>query len=212
MVKIFIDRAHGMNVQGKQSPDGKFQEWAWSNKACDFVVNELKLMGYNVEKYPLDVLEFTDSRGNIWLSKRVQKYNADCSFSDVYVFSLHVNAVAGGWNNQVSGCEIWAQKENSESKRIAEFWGAQFQKKYPSIRLRRQLKGCNYKVWNMPENKFTILEGNEKIKPKYNACLIESGFMTNESDLKWLTDDEVMEKYFKFLANTIDAAIKNRPK
>lgn len=199
MRKIFLDRAHGRNVSGKRSPDGSFIECNWSNETCDRIIEILKPKGANIEKYPLDVNEFLDSKGKPWLSKRVAKYNGE---PGCMVVSLHVN----GYNNeQASGFEIWAQKGNIISMRMANLYHDLFTMKYPSFPWRRQIRERNYKTWiaNDPNSRLTILEGNKNILPTYPAVLIESGFMTNHEDLTWLTDEEAQENYRQFLANYI---------
>ena len=31
---VIIDNGHGVNTAGKSSPDGRYQEWAWTRRAA----------------------------------------------------------------------------------------------------------------------------------------------------------------------------------
>ena len=39
---VIIDPAHGIDVKGKQSPDGSQKEYQWSRKVCNLLSNSLK--------------------------------------------------------------------------------------------------------------------------------------------------------------------------
>ena len=46
---VIIDPAHGIDVKGKQSPDGSHKEYQWSRKVSTLLSNSLKNNNFIVE-------------------------------------------------------------------------------------------------------------------------------------------------------------------
>lgn len=66
---ILIDNGHGFDTKGKCSPDGKYQEWAWSREMADAIVRELTRLGYDArllvpERDDIPINKGADSRVN----------------------------------------------------------------------------------------------------------------------------------------------------
>ena len=103
---VILGTAHGSNVPGKQSPDGKFREYAYSRKIINRIKPKLEAMGFLVFiDMPQDVVPTPQGKE---LEKRASIVNNICAkygkANCLYV-SIHVNAaggdgkwkLAGGW-------------------------------------------------------------------------------------------------------------------
>lgn len=105
-MKVLIDNGHGVETQGKRSPDGRLREYAYTREIAKRVVNNLQNVNINAVCI---VPEETDVK----LEERVKRAN------DVYteakgqaiLVSIHCNAMgngsewmpAHGWSVFVSG-------------------------------------------------------------------------------------------------------------
>lgn len=70
-MKILIDNGHGEETPGKQSPDGRLAEWAYTRDIAKRVTQCLRCKGYDVERL---VPEKTD----VSLKERCRRVNAVC--------------------------------------------------------------------------------------------------------------------------------------
>ena len=116
-MKVILGTAHGSNVGGKMSPDGKFREYKWSRQMCRMIKEALIAEG--IDSY-IDIEEETEKS----LNDRVRRVNAivkalkpeDC----IYV-SIHVNAAPKfEWSN-ATGCTVFVHptKASERSKKLA---------------------------------------------------------------------------------------------
>ena len=183
-MKILIDNGHGIQTEGKRSPDGKLLEYADTREIARHVVYELKARGYGSE---LLVPEEDD----IPLSERVKRVNTHClSYSsspaptghpipNVILISLHVYAASDGskWMN-ATGWSCYTCKGQTESDRLADF----LYKAAEQI-LKNQVIRTDYARDGDPdwEENFYILR-----KTPCVAVLSENYFMDNKSDLEYL--------------------------
>lgn len=92
-----IDFAHGSDVPGKQSPDGKHKEYLWSRKVGGMLAERLKQEGFKVA--------FTNtSDKEIGLSRRREiANNLDPLGGTKFLLSLHNNAAGWGMNGALQG-------------------------------------------------------------------------------------------------------------
>lgn len=112
---VIIDNGHGVNTAGKRSPDGRYQEWAWTRMATRALKAELGKRGIEAA---LLVEEETD----VSLATRCRRVAALCrSHSDAILISLHSNASGLGaeWGS-ASGWSAWvSQNASVRSRRLA---------------------------------------------------------------------------------------------
>jgi N-acetylmuramoyl-L-alanine amidase len=85
---IILDAAHGEEVPGKRSPDGKFREYLWSRERIKELIFDLKALGY-------EVLESNPTTKEIGLSQRAAAVNAINRPKKIFL-SLHVDAAGNG--------------------------------------------------------------------------------------------------------------------
>lgn len=122
MKVVILGTAHGVNVSGKESPDGRFSEYAYSRKVCRAVKIALTEQGYHTcidledDVVPLPL--------NSELSMRCGIVNALCREfgreNCVYV-SIHVNAAGadGKWHDAGGWC-AYTTKGKTKSDLLAE--------------------------------------------------------------------------------------------
>lgn len=93
-----IDFAHGSDVAGKQSPDGRHKEYLWSRKVGKMLAESLKHEGFEVA--------FTNTKDTeIGLSRRKEiANNLDTPRGGTkFLLSLHNNAAGMGNNGALPG-------------------------------------------------------------------------------------------------------------
>lgn len=204
-----IDRAHGKNVQGKQSPDGSFIEWEYSER----VVKELER---SFNQIGIDYVRTVTGDDEIGLSNRVaiaNSYVESGKYDHVFLISLHNNASVKpntGTGNEVfiasSSNDEELQERDIYSQKIAGIFTVLLRKKFENrFKLRRHYPNIDYK-----EAPFTVLQGTKSKPAKYSGVLIEFGFMDNDHDLELLKQDKTFEDYIQtliFAIYTINAVI-----
>lgn len=192
-ISVILDPAHGSNVKGKSSPDGKHKEYIWSRMIANKLAFKLRYLGY-------EVLFTTESELEIGLTKRKQiADNLVITKGNVKLLvSNHNNAAGAGdkWLN-ASGVEIWTSKGKSLSDVFAGYIVdslAENFKEDKAIKFRYdESDGDKDK-----EENFTVLMGN------YYAILIEWLFQDNLYDVKRLADDATNDKYVDAVINGIE--------
>ena len=174
-----IDFAHGSDVAGKQSPDGRHKEYLWSRKVGKMLAERLKREGFEVA--------FTNTKDTeIGLSRRKEiANNLDAPRGGTkFLLSLHNNAA--GMGNEwcaARGFEIWTTKGQTRSDLFATVIFEQLQEDFPTT--------DGYKHRTDPsdgdpdkEANFTVLMGNN-----YWGVLLEWLFQDNPDDVALLEDD-----------------------
>ena len=177
MVKIALDAGHGLNVAGKQTPDG-IKEWTLNDKVRDKVVDMLK--AYDVTIVHTDKNE---GKTNESLSERVNTYKKAGVAS---VISIHHNAHTGKWNN-ATGVEVYVDKNcTDKDMKLANLI-------YARLVAYTGLKGRGVKKAN-----FQVINQNS-----IPAVLVEGGFMDGTKDYKVITSDEGQTGYAKAVAEAL---------
>lgn len=170
--KLLIDRGHGINTSGKQSPDGRLKEWAWNDDVAKRIVASLKAQGY-------DATLLVGEQHDVSLSERVKRANTYCSLygaSNVLLISVHVNAARSDrqWHD-ARGWTVWVSKKaGNASKEFARLI-------YDHAHC-RGLKGNRY----VPAERYWQANYALVTKTRCPAVLTENMFMDNKDDCEWL--------------------------
>ena len=173
-MKILIDNGHGIQTEGRRSPDGTLLEYAYTRNLARQVVKILKSRGYDSELLVPD-------DDDIPLSERVRRSNAHCQAlgkSNVILISLHINAAGDGtkWMN-ATGWSCYTCKGQTESDHLATCLYDAAIKNFPGRRIRKDYSD-NDPDW---EENFYIL--CHTLCP---AVLTENFFMDNQADLQYI--------------------------
>jgi N-acetylmuramoyl-L-alanine amidase len=188
---IIFDRAHGVDVSGKRSPDSKLIEWEWSQRFITLLMT--KLSNYNIP----NVCPFIHQPKEPGLSTRVMTYNDLVGkYGECLMISPHVNAAPGeGWINGASGFEVWTSPGQDKSDGYADIFLNEIRRTFPDIKIRTDMSDGDQDK----EERFTVIWGykfkdKDFIPAKYNAVLIENLFMTCQKDVEKLLDPEFNDK------------------
>lgn len=177
-ILFILDRAHGVNVKGKRSPDGSHIEWEWSEQF-------IKDLSYDLSLLNIPWSRTVEGDQEIGFTKRVKKANKLSEGVEVPILlSFHNNAGGG------HGLELFTSPNEDESDVIAEFIALSLMHDFPECRWRRANKRELDK-----EAAFTVIAGNRYVKPKYWAVLIEFLFMDHPDDLQKLKDPKYTERF-----------------
>lgn len=186
---VILDPAHGDNIQGKCSPDGKFFEWQWSRKITGMLMNKLPDLGFKVEIT-------NPSNHEIGLSKRKEIANAvllpDPLHCKKLLLSFHNNAAGNGrdWKD-ARGYELWTSRGTTVSDKYAEIIIKQLREDFKGV------IGIRERVDPDRDENFTVLMGN------YGAVLIEWLFMDNKEDLEKLQDDNINQLFVSSIIKSL---------
>ena len=188
-----IDFAHGSDVAGKQSPDGRHKEYLWSRKVGKMLAERLKQEGFEVA--------FTNTKDTeIGLSRRKEiANNLDAPRGGTkFLLSLHNNAA--GMGNEwcaARGFEIYTTKGQTRSDLFATVIFEQLQEDFPTA------DGYKHRIDPSDgdpdkEANFTVLMGNN-----YWGVLLEWLFQDNPDDVALLEDDSVNRELVESLTKAL---------
>lgn len=188
---IILDPAHGEEVPGKRSPDGKHREYKWSRDICKSLEQELIAHNFKVV--------FTNTtEQEIGLSKRKNfATNLEISSGEIkFLVSIHNNA-AGNGNNwmQARGFEIFTTKGQTVSDKFASIIFKGLEKDFPNIKARKDMADGD----EDKEDNFTVLMGSG-----YYAVLIEWLFQDNQQDVELLANDITNKLFVKSLVTSLE--------
>ncbi len=179
---ILIDNGHGYDTKGKCSPDGMYQEWAWSREIAGMIADELTDRGYDAR---LLVAEREDVPINRGADSRVRRANAICDLhgsKNVLLVSIHSNANSsdgkwhdGKWSGFVAEVSLNASQE---SKTLADFIWARA--------IRAGLRG-NRSFTDEPGKRFIQQDLGICRETKCPAVLTESAFHDTHEGVELLT-------------------------
>lgn len=176
---IILDPAHGSDVPGKRSPNGKHLEYRWSREICKALANKLVANDFRVEFS-------NNSEKEIGLSKRVSFANhLDFNEGEIkFLVSLHNNAAGNGsdWMN-ARGVEIYTSKGSTRSDEFAEVIMKNLKMDFPDNNIVKFRYG-NDQLGK--EANFSVLMGST-----YYAVLLEWLFQDNKEDYELLQNYQV---------------------
>lgn len=188
---IIFDRAHGIDVAGKRSPDNRLVEWEWSHSFISLVMSRLS----NYE-HIFDICPFIHNEEEPGLSVRVMTYNSLVDkYGEALVISPHCNASTNyGWGN-ARGFEIFTSRGQDKSDVYADIFLSSIHQAFPDMKIRTDMMDGDMDK----EAGFTVITGyklkaGKFIKAKYEAILTENLFMDNKEDLELLLDPDFNNK------------------
>lgn len=196
-MKILIDNGHGEETPGKQSPDGRLAEWAYTREIARRVEQCLRCKGYDVQRL---VPEKTD----VSLKERCRRVNAVCKEhgkENVLLVSVHVNAAGNGsvWSSARGFSAHVGQNASVRSKELAEMlWNEAI---YQGLQGNRCVpaEGKRYTSQNLAICRDTACA----------AVLTENLFQDNKADVDFLLSDEGKDKVTAVHVNAIVEFIKD---
>lgn len=184
---IVLDAAHGEEVPGKRSPDGKFREYKWSREVIKDLSVKLKSLGYTV-------VESNPTTKEIGLSKRVANTKA-VKGRKIFI-SIHSDAAGMGKDWMTArGYSIYTTVGQNNSDVIAEIMLKQLAKDIPELKMRADKSDGDLDK----ESNFTVIAGAD-----CPAVLIEWCFQDNKEDVAILTNPEYNKKLINSLVTSIN--------
>lgn len=198
---VILGTAHGKNVAGKRSPDGKFQEWQYSREIIGQLKSKLELAGLNVF---VDNMESeVPLPANAELRARCKYVNDLCdkySTKNCAYVSIHVNAAAstGSWN-KAGGWAAYTSPGRTRSDILATYLYEAAEKHLSGYAAKMEedkkkgLYGSNQKPFRKDlsdgdpdkEANFYVLT-----RTKCAAVLTENLFMDNKADVAFLQSED----------------------
>lgn len=188
-ILFILDRAHGKNVSGKQSPDGSFKEWEYSENVVSKLGKEMDKLGIPNDRTVIEDYE-------VGLIERIRRGNELAKKTNLPIFISFHNNAGGGRGN-----ELFLKKKPSKLEiEIGNIVANRIKNDFSDIPWRINTPDKLYK-----EGKFLVLYGSKKynVYPQYNGMLIEFLFMDNENDLNMLKDSKVFDKYIDTLLYSV---------
>lgn len=189
-IVIILDPAHGADVAGKRSPDGRHHEYKWSRERVSALRVILTSMGY-------EVFVTTESENEPGLSKR-KNFATEVREGERKLFlSLH-NDASGDSNHWMNarGFSVWTTKGITDADRCADFIIEQFKKDFPELKPRQYMPTELNKDF---EANFTVLMGSG-----YMGVLIEWLFQDNKEDVELLEDVRMNKRFEDSLVDAIE--------
>lgn len=178
---VILDPAHGADIKGKCSPDGRHREFAWSRERVKSLRSILTAIGY-------EVFVTTESENEPGLSKRKNFATQIRKGEKKLLLSFHNNAAGDGskWMN-ARGVEVYTTPGVTDADICADYILNQFKKSFPEIKMRYNKDAY---LERDKESNFTILMGAD-----YMGVLIEWLFQDNKEDASLLLDSEMNGKF-----------------
>ena len=199
---VILDPAHGKNTLGKMSPCGNHKEYIWSRARIVKIV--MNILREKENKFDL-FYPFVYNENEPGLTNRVLKYN-DISkdYDKTFVLSLHNDAFRENWAKP-HGVSVWTSKGETLADKYATSLYNYLTDVYPNEKFRPAKWLSKYEENKDPdwEADFTILAGNSKVKPLYEAVILEWLFQTNKEDVKKLTNPIHNEYFEDMISNWI---------
>lgn len=209
---LILDPAHGIDVPGKRSPDGKFLEYKFSRMIIARVLIELSNFSLPVEMAS-PFLPFLKEPG---LTKRVLEYNMLVQKHDAIdrniMISFHNDAITSPprWQNKANTVKVFTSKGFDTSDELATILCESLENDIPELNYSwaywQDEPGHADPDW---EANFTILSGNKTVKPLYNAMLLELCMMDNKEGVRWLTSERNQIRVARCVASAIVKMFKH---
>ena len=199
---VILGTAHGKNVAGKRSPDGKFQEWEYSREIVERLRAELAGQDELVDVFVDIPAAEVPMPQQAELTRRVRYVNQLCAHRHtercIYV-SIHVDAASSGeWKN-AGGWTAYTSPGRTRSDILATYLYEAAEKHLAGYAAKMEegkkkgLYGSNQKPFRKDtsdadpdtEANFYVL-----VRTKCAAVLTENLFQDNKADVAFLTSEE----------------------
>ena len=199
---VILGTAHGKNVAGKRSPDGKFQEWQYSREIVERLREELSKRDDLVDVFVDIPAAEVPLPQQAELTRRVRYVNQLCAHRHtercIYV-SIHVDAASSGeWKN-AGGWTAYTSPGRTRSDILATYLYEAAEKHLAGYAAKMEegkkkgLYGQNQKPFRKDttdgdpdkEANFYVL-----VRTKCAAVLTENLFQDNKADVAFLTSEE----------------------
>ena len=199
---VILGTAHGKNVAGKRSPDGKFQEWQYSREIVERLRAELSEEDDLVDVFVDIPAAEVPLPQQAELTRRVRYVNQLCAHRHtercIYV-SIHVDAASSGeWKN-AGGWTAYTSPGRTRSDILATYLYEAAEKHLAGYAAKMEegkkkgLYGSNQKPFRKDttdgdpdkEANFYVL-----VRTKCAAALTENLFQDNKADVAFLTSEE----------------------
>lgn len=190
-VIVILDPAHGADVEGKCSPDGRHREYRWSRNRVNNLVPVLMNLGY-------EVYVTTESENEPGLSKRRNFATQIRKGETKLLLSLHNNAAGDGseWKS-ASGVEVYTTPGITNADICADYILSQLKRDFPELRMRYNKDAY---LERDKEEKFTVLMGAD-----YMGVLVEWLFQDNRNDVELLMDSGTNRKFESSIVDAIES-------
>ena len=199
---VILGTAHGKNVAGKRSPDGKFQEWQYSREIVERLREELAKRDDLVDVFVDIPAAEVPLPQQAELTRRVRYVNQLCAHRHtercIYV-SIHVDAASSGeWKN-AGGWTAYTSPGRTRSDILATYLYEAAEKHLAgyAAKMEEGKKKGQYGSNQKPFRKDTTDGDPDKeanfyvlVRTKCAAVLTENLFQDNKADVAFLTSEE----------------------
>ena len=170
-----IDNGHGVETEGKRSPDGRLREYAYTREIADRVMNRLQTEG-------IESIRIIPEETDVELKERVARANKYYTENDgqVILVSIHCNAMGNGAEWMAAhGWSVFVDSTASDnSRRLATDMANVAQSK--GVKVRKETRDRNYWITGLYICKHT----------RCPAVLVENFFQDNREDVDFLLSEE----------------------
>lgn len=184
-MKILIDNGHGYDTPGKESPDKKLREYAWTRDIAKRLEGKLKTLGFDAQR-------ITPEENDISITTRVNRVNAICKTvgaKNVLLVSIHNNAAGNGSWGTAKGFSVFVSKNSSaDSKKCAAIFTDEAIAR--NMMGNRSIPAGKYWTWSWTKADIGILK-----QSKCPAVLTENGFMDNREECANLLSEAGKEQF-----------------
>lgn len=184
-IKILLDNGHGINTQGKRSPDGRLLEYKYTREIVKMIYDKLKSEGF-------DAVILTPEEYDVSLSERVKRANLQTTKQTILI-SVHCNAASsdGKWHSAKGWSVFIAQNASNNSKRLADCLANSAEQQ--NLKVRYYMPGQSYWVQSLAICRDT----------KCPAVLTENLFQDNKEDVDFLLSDQGKQTIVDLHVNAI---------
>ena len=174
-MKVLIDNGHGVETEGKCSPDGRLREYAYTREIAKRVINRL-------QAEDIDAIRIVTEETDVSPKERVaraNKYYAESGQQAILV-SIHCNAMGNGkhWMTAQGWSIFVGPTASDNSKRLATDIANVAQSK--GVTVRKETGNRNYWVADL----YICRDTN------CPAVLVENFFQDNREDVNFLLSEK----------------------
>lgn len=160
MKRVGVDDGHGLETNGKRTPDG-YKENEFNNGVKQYLITELKRNNFIV-------VDCSPGREDNSLQNRCDIANT--AKADIFI-SIHFNAMGDKWQSSAEGIETYYHGHSNNGKRLAD------------LVHKHLLEGTKMNNRGV-QSDFVLYDNGLAVLRETNmpATLVECGFMDNQKD------------------------------